>query len=65
MNNVEALEDFIHILKETFPNIRLDKRDGMLLGMAINHAYLLKRDEIDELKSRMFKLEGELVSLLP
>jgi hypothetical protein len=40
LNNVEVFEDFIKLLKETFPNIQIDKRVEMLLGMAINHAFL-------------------------
>lgn len=50
MNNVEALEDFLKLLKEVHPNTQISERDKLLLGMAINHAYLIKRDEITELK---------------
>ncbi|QDP42948.1 hypothetical protein HWC53_gp141 [Bacillus phage vB_BmeM-Goe8] len=40
MNNVEIYEDFLQTLKQNFPNIQLDQRDKMLLGMAVNHTYL-------------------------
>lgn len=48
MNNVEMLDDFLELLKKTFPNIQIDKRDEMLLGMAINHTFLCLKKENEE-----------------
>ena len=45
MNNVEVFEDFKKTLKEVFPNIQLDQRDELLLGMAINHAFLCMKEK--------------------
>jgi hypothetical protein len=48
LNNVEVFEDFKQILKEAFPNIQLNQRDEMLIGMAINHAFLCMKDNENE-----------------
>lgn len=53
MNNVEAFHDFLKLLKEVHPNVMVNQRDEMLLGMAINHAYILKSEEIKELKKEL------------
>lgn len=54
MNNVEALEDFLKVLKEVHPHVAIDKRDELLLGMAINHAYLIKSTELEQLKPKIW-----------
>ncbi|AIW03234.1 hypothetical protein CPT_Mater77 [Bacillus phage Mater] len=48
MNNVEIYEDFLQTLKKNFPNIQLDQRDKMLLGMAVNHTYLHLQSQVKE-----------------
>jgi hypothetical protein len=57
VNNVEALNDFKQMLKEIHPFVVLSDRDDMLLGMAINHAYLILGSEREKLVQRIEKLE--------
>lgn len=55
LNNVEALEDFLQVLKKVQPNWVITERDEMLLGMAINHVYLLRSSEKEAEERQWFK----------